>query len=242
MISVIIPAYQSSRTIVACLESVLGQHQVDLEIIVVDDGSTDDTLALLAAYHDRITLLTREHSGAAAARNAGAKIAKGEYFFFCDSDVILEPRALNTLERALQKHREVSYAYCSFRFDARLMRGVPFHPQWLRRMNYISTMSLIRAVDFPGFDESLERFQDWDLWLTLLGAGKIGVLVPDVLFRTIPRKGISSKADTLRVSEHVVRAKHQLPEPTRLERWRWKLELAYIRFTSSRRDSQIPND
>jgi len=60
-------------------------------------------------------------------------------------------------------------------------------------MPYITTTSLIRAKDFPGFDESLKKFQDWDLWLTMLEQGKIGVWIPEVLFSAKPRKaGIST--------------------------------------------------
>ena len=60
-------------------------------------------------------------------------------------------------------------------------------------MPYIMTTSLIRAKDFPGFDESLKKFQDWDLWLTMLEQNKTGVWVPEILFSVAPRKsGMSS--------------------------------------------------
>jgi glycosyltransferase involved in cell wall biosynthesis len=225
MISVIIPVFQSSRTIVQCLDSVFGQRDVEFEVLVVDDGSTDDIQSLLLPYRSRIGLYLREHQGACSARNFGAKQAAGEYLYFCDSDIVLEPDALAKFKKALVDHPEAAYAYCPFRFDSRFMRGIPFSATWLKRMNYISTMSLVRTKDFLGFDESLGRFQDWDMWLSMLEVGKRGILVPDPLFRTLPRKGISSSGANRVEAENIVRMKHHLQVPSNLDRVLWKLQL-----------------
>jgi hypothetical protein len=96
---------------------------------------------------------------------------------------------LATLLAALQGTPEASYAYCSFRYGLKTFRLWPFDGDRLRQMNYIHTSSLIRRADFPGFDESIRKLQDWDLWLTMLESGRCGVWVPQVLFTAIPHKG-----------------------------------------------------
>lgn len=94
--------------------------------------------------------------------------------------------------RALREHPEVSYVYSAFRFGWKTFRSFPFDPDRLRRMPYIHTTSLIRRVHFPEFDESLKRFQDWDLWLTMLAHGHVGIHIPEVLF-TVRSGGTMSR-------------------------------------------------
>lgn len=231
MISVIIPTFQSAKTIIQCLESVLSQHGPAIEIIVVDDESTDATLELLRPYQSRLMLFSIEHAGASAARNFGAQKARGQKLFFCDSDVVLSPDALERLSARLDEHPESSYSYCGFRFDERSMPAVPFSQYWLKRINFISTMSLVRTNDFVGFDEQISRCQDWDFWLTMLEQGKRGTPEFGELFYTLPRQGISSNPQNRRVAERLVRVKHHLPIPSRIQEHLWRIGFwLYRRF------------
>ncbi|MDF1643113.1 MAG: glycosyltransferase [Pseudomonadales bacterium] len=86
LVSVVIPAYECERYIVEALDSVFAQDYVNLEVIVINDGSTDTTLELLKEYKHKITILDQSNSGSAVARNAGMAIAKGDYIAFLDSD------------------------------------------------------------------------------------------------------------------------------------------------------------
>lgn len=191
-LSVIIPAWNSEDTIAPCLDSVFAQTMTDVEVIVVDDGSTDRTIERCAPFRDRITLISEVHRGSNGARNRGWRDARGEYLLFLDSDLILRPDAFTLLLLALVAQRGASYAYCSFRHGFKLFRLWPFDPARLRRMPCIPTFSVVRAADFSGFDESIGRLQDWDVWLTMLERGKIGVWVPEVLMTMKRRKqGIS---------------------------------------------------
>ncbi len=194
-ISVIIPCYQHAATIGRCLDGVFAQTHHELEVIVVNDGSADGTLAALKPYEGRITLINQENRGGAAARNRGFAASTGELVIFCDADVLFRPDALEKMAAALANHPDASYAYSSFRFGWKKFRLWRFDPDKLKKMNYIHTTSLIRRGHFPGFDESLKRFQDWDLWLTMLEKGRVGVWIPETLFRVVTRKkGISSWA------------------------------------------------
>lgn len=231
LISIIIPAYQAEREIASCLTSIFRQTLQDFEVILVNDGSTDGTLAAAEPFRNRITIINQENRGRNPARNRGAAGAHGRFLLFCDVDIILDPRFLEHLHAALGLHPDASFAYSSFRFDWKLFRCGPFSADRLRSRNYIHTTSLIRAEHFPGFDEAIRRFMDWDLWLTMLEAGHTGVWVPDVLFQIktrheglsqwmprfmhrIPwnRLGIRIPAlERYRDAERVIRAKHHLP-------------------------------
>ncbi len=188
-VSVIIPTYQHAREIGQCLDSVFAQTFRDFEVIVVNDGSTDRTLEVLKPYSDRITLINQVNRGGNAARNRGFDASQGDFVLFCDADIVMRPDCLETMMRTLAADPAASYAYCSFRFGWKKFRLWPFDADRLRRLNYIHTTSLIRRPHFPRFDEAIRRLQDWDLWLTMLEQGHVGVWIPHYLFKAIPHEG-----------------------------------------------------
>jgi len=188
-ISVIIPTYQHAREIGLCLKSILAQTFGDFEIIVVNDGSTDDTIETLKPFMGRIKLINQENRGGNAARNRGFREAKGRFLLFCDADIIMRPDFLEQMLSSLGEHPKASYAYSSFRFGWKAFKLWPFDGEKLKQMNYVHTTSLIRREHFPGFDEKVRRLQDWDLWLTMLEQGHTGVWIPKFLFRCLPHKG-----------------------------------------------------
>lgn len=120
---------------------------------------------------------------ASVKRNRAAVQASCPYLFFCDDDTILDPECLAVMLDKLNHNRRAGYAYCDYIHIAHPRRGTgihrakPFNARRLREDNYISTMSLIRHDVFPGFDETLERFQDWDLYLSFLDKGIEGIYV-----------------------------------------------------------------
>ncbi len=104
LISVIIPVYNRETMIEECLRSVLGSSYRHLEVLVIDDGSTDGTLALcqkIQAQDDRIRILQGPHAGVSKARNMGLDAAVGQYIFFIDSDDAIHPELLELLHRGL---------------------------------------------------------------------------------------------------------------------------------------------
>jgi len=184
-ISVIIPTYQHAATLPRALDSLFAQTRQPDEVLVVDDGSTDATVEVLAPYRERIAYLYQANQGAPSARNRGFEQSTGELVIFWDADVIGEPTMLERLEDALRETSEAAWAYSSFWWGRRLFQGRPFSAEALRSQNSIHTTALIRREDFPGFDESLKRFQDWDLWLTMSEQRKVGVFVNEVLYRVL---------------------------------------------------------
>ena len=193
MISIIIPTYNDAPVLGRCLDSVFAQTLQDFEVIVVNDGSTDHTAEVLDPYRERLTVINQENQGRNPARMNGFAQSQGQFLIFLDSDIVMRPNMLELLHQALIDHPETSFAYSSFRFGGKLFKGFEFDPIKLRQMNYIHTSALIQREDFPGFDPEIMKFQDWDVWLTMLAKGKSGVYVDQILFDASVDKQALSK-------------------------------------------------
>ncbi|MFC1663209.1 glycosyltransferase family A protein [Patescibacteria group bacterium] len=180
-LSVIIPTYNQVILLKKTLESLRQQSYEDFEIIVVDDGSTDDTGTFIKSQ-EGIIYLKQNNSGPPVARNSGAKIAQGDYLLFCDSDVIIYKNMLSVMVSELNNNPDINFVYGGFKYGRKTFSALPFNIDRLKKMNYISTMSMLRKKYFPGFDEKLLRYQDWDLWLTMVEDGSIGKPINDILF------------------------------------------------------------
>lgn len=175
LVSIIIPAYNASRYIREALESALRQTQKNVEIIVVDDGSTDNTIEYIQSYGDRVRLIEQSNKGAASARNLGAKEARGLWLAFLDADDVWAPEKL---ERQISGIGGRNWSYTDMEFIGGVNDGLrdsqftkKHEAQVLKELvqgNFISTSTvLIKRETFEesgGFDESLRSIQDWELW------------------------------------------------------------------------------
>ncbi len=180
LVSVIIPTHNRADRVVGAVESVLSQSETAHEVIVVDDGSTDDTRARLAPYRDRIRLEARQHRGVSSARNHGAGVARGDWLAFLDSDDEWLP---DKLARQCAFHRaqpEISISQTGeiwIRNGVRVNpckhhakpRGDIFEPSLERCLVSPSAVMLRRDLfrEAGGFDEGLPVCEDYDLWLRL---------------------------------------------------------------------------
>ena len=182
-ISVIIPAYNAEKTIQQCLKSIFAQTFKDFEIIIVNDGSTDKTVEVLQQYQGKVKIINQSNAGAAAARNKGVQDCNAPFIIFCDDDITMKPNMLEIMHQTLQDNPNASYAYSAFKFGFKKFSLWPFDAEKLKQMPYIHTTSLIRHEHFPRFDESLKRFQDWDLFLTMSEQGHVGKFIPKTLFK-----------------------------------------------------------
>jgi len=115
LVSVVIPCFNAEAYIADTLDSVFAQNNAELEIIVVDDGSTDDSISILNRYRERIRLLTQPNMGVSAARNRGTEIASGYYIQYVDSDDLLAP---DTIEKriALMQESGADVVYTNWRY------------------------------------------------------------------------------------------------------------------------------
>lgn len=187
MISIIIPVYNQAKHLNKCLASIFNQIYENYEIIVVNDGSTDKIDEVMGNHKKllgiKLIYLEQKNQGANAARNAGSWHAAGEFLLFCDADTLMKPKMLANMRETLKNNPNASFCYSSFAWGSKIFKLWPYELQRLKRMPYINIASLIRKQDFPGFDERLKRFQDWDLWLTMAERGCCGIWLDQVLYQ-----------------------------------------------------------
>ncbi len=187
MISIIIPVYNQAKALNRCLASIKNQNYDNYEIIVVNDGSRDNFYEVIEKYKNiftyKLEYISQDNAGANAARNAGARRARGEFIIFCDADIEMYPDMLKIMKGALRHHPEVGFVYSSFLWQSKKFRLFPYSEEKLKQGPYINTSSLMWREYFPGFDEKIKRFQDWDLWLTMLENGHKGFWIDRVLYR-----------------------------------------------------------
>ena len=189
LVSVIIPTYNRAREVGPAIESVAAQTYAPLEIIVVDDGSTDDTLAVLRRFEERVHVIGQQNSGPATARNTGVRASQGEVIAFLDSDDLWLPgkieRQVKVLERAgssvccCVSNMELCFVDGRHHtsFDSARIRSWHQEGIWLNPAEVLATRFLmfnqgvaIRREAFEkagGFDEQLRVLEDYDLALRL---------------------------------------------------------------------------
>jgi len=152
-----------------------------------------------------------EGRGANWARNEGFKSVDTEFVLFSDNDINWHENAVESLLEALESHPEASYSYGAYEMGGEMYCDMEFDDNVLRLSNFISTMSLVRTKDFPGFDENIKRFQDWDVWLTMLADNKKGVYCGRTIFDTKIRDGITYNGKVgIREAFIAIKAKHHI--------------------------------
>jgi len=178
LVSIVIPAYNRAWCLAEAVDSVLAQDFRDFELIVVDDGSADDTPQLLERYGDAIRVLRRENRGVSAARNAGIAAARGGLIAFLDSDDLWLPGKLSRQVAFFTSHPEALICQTE---EVWVRNGRRVNPgkRHLKRGGMIFEPSLELCLVSPSavmvrrelferaglFDESLPACEDYDLWL-----------------------------------------------------------------------------
>lgn len=185
-VSVIITCYNYARFLGEAIESVLHQTYQPLEIIVVNDGSTDDTIGVCRQYP--VTLVNQAHQGVAIARNRGVYLAKGDYGLFLDADDRLHPFFIQRTVNVLSETPGLALVYTHARLfgsQEGIVISREYDPFALMKGNYIFVTALFKRDVFElcgGFDPALPFLEDWDLWLAFAEKGYRGQLWPEPLF------------------------------------------------------------
>ena len=191
--SVIIPTYNRWPLVAEAVDSVLAQSFQDIEIIVVDDGSTDGTTNRLAKFDGRLRLFTTTRRGVAAARNFGVSQAQGCYVAFLDSDDFWLPGKLETQIAFLDRHPEIQICQTDeiwvrngVRVNPKAMHRKPSGDIFVRSLDLclispsavMMTRELFQRIG--GFDESFPVCEDYDLWLRVTSVYSVP-LIPEAL-------------------------------------------------------------
>jgi glycosyltransferase involved in cell wall biosynthesis len=219
LVSVVMPAYNSARYIAQALDSALEQDYPALEIVVVDDGSTDDTVNIVTRYGDKVRLLSQKNQGSAAARNFGIREARGKYIAFLDADDAWWPHKIRHQVAAMiqggykmaysrfiwwhpdahgqhtQPETEFAQAHNPNLSSAVIVTGWTYAELLLDCIVWTSTVIVEKTeIEKAGFfDETLRKGQDYDLWLKLSRQVEMaGLEIPTALYRIHPASITSS--------------------------------------------------
>lgn len=215
LVSVLIPCYNAGRWVAEAIQSCLDQTYRPIEIIVVDDGSTDESRQIVSGFvaggKSSIRLIEGQHQGAAAARNRGFAVSRGRYVEFLDADDLMSPRKIE-LQAAAATHspeavlcgpslwlRQSNGCWKTEQPTQHMSRTGDFVHEWLAG-NFFASHSFLWprkvVVKLGGWDESLSSFQDGDLFMRALLQGVQFCFVPEsvVYYRTGHAAGsVSSK-------------------------------------------------
>lgn len=222
-ISIIVPCYNQATYISECLDSVLVQTFKDYEIIVVNDGSTDNSLEILKDYADKypqIKVINQVNQGVCISRNVALSIAQAEYIFPLDGDDKISPNCLEMLYCAMISGKgDVIYSLVRF-FG---IKNTRFHllPVSKRRMlfyNCVVCSAMYRRVDaikYGGYDENMGKgLEDWEFWLNFINDNKRFHLITEELFfyRVVEqsRNQSISKKDNAELHNYIIKKHNKL--------------------------------
>jgi teichuronic acid biosynthesis glycosyltransferase TuaG len=205
LVSIIIPTYNATSYIEEAVGSALNQTYKNIEVVIVDDGSTDGTRSVLDPYikEKKIIYVRQDNKGLAGARNTGMRAAHGEFIALLDSDDMFLPNKIERQVGYLIDHPECGVSYCNIahfyeeepekllKLSYEYYSGDEVFPQLLQE-NFINPLTVVlrrSAIDQVGlFDESYKRSEDWEYWVRLAYRGVRFCYVPEVLAKYRMRK------------------------------------------------------
>jgi len=224
-VSVIIPTYNRAHLLPRAIQTVLNQTYQDFELIVVDDGSTDNTEEIVKSFNDPCIRYIRheENKGAAAARNTGIKAAKGGFIAFQDSDDEWLPEKLEKQMKVFENApAKVGVVYTGFwRIENNKKIYIPF--SWVKQKegnihkellkgNFVTTQSIVARKEcfrkVGMFDEKLPRFQDWELVIRLSKYYNFKCIDEPLLISYYTSESISANNDALIKALKLILSKH----------------------------------
>lgn len=193
MISIVIPLYNKDSCVQKTIDSILAQSFKDFEVVIVDDGSTDESVRIVSSIpDDRIRLISKDNGGPSSARNRGIEVARGEFVAFIDADDIWSPDYLNELVDLIASFPKAviwGFNYSTIQngqvkeSDAKEYRGF-VSEKWDSFPFFFFTSSTCcrrtTLIELGGFDERMVYGEDIDMWFRLLLSGR-GVLDTRVL-------------------------------------------------------------
>ena len=212
MVSVVIPTYNNAQFLPEALDSLLSQTFRSLELIVVDDGSTDDTVDVLKPYAGLLRYIRKENGGPASARNAGIKHARGELIAFQDADDTWLPEKLQLQVDYLREHPEVGVVFSGsvffgtetrqsdclkqrFNVNSGMMFDRLLHDHFVGMSSVVIRRSCLDEIGL--FDESLIGAEDYNLYLRLARKFQFGFLEDRLIMKRLHDGNLSNNLEQM---------------------------------------------
>lgn len=222
-VSVVIPVYNSSKYILSAIDSVFSQDYKNHEIIVVDDGSTDDTCSVIESkYLGKVNIIKIKNSGVSVARNIGINLSNGYYIAFLDSDDLWESSKLAKQVKAIEEDKENGVSYTS-RFiikneniitseERKSWSGFVLNKILIRNFICLSSV-LIKKECFLKcgfFDETLKVSEDYDLWIRVSNRYKFVYLDERLVYYRVTPGSLTKNVSRMIINAHKVFLKNTL--------------------------------
>ncbi|MFZ3197779.1 MAG: glycosyltransferase family A protein [Bacillus mycoides] len=191
IVSIIIPCYNYGDFLEEAIDSCLDSTFQDLEIIVVNDGSTDpDTITVLNKLNKKpkTCVIHQGNKGVSAARNLAIRKSKGKYFLPLDADDKIHPTLIEKGYKILETNSEIGFVTHwtqIFGTENSVLDFPSFDEKILLSQNIVINTSLTRKKawhDVDGYDEKILGYEDWDFWISLVEKGWKGYTIPEILF------------------------------------------------------------
>jgi len=223
LVSVIIPAYNAANFVACAIKSVLDQTMEDFEIIVVDDGSKDYTPRVVEPFlvDSRVRYIHQENRGLPGARNAGAKVSRGEYLAFLDADDSLAPKSLEAMRRRIEESGSawLNVGVLKLEGKSRTIRH-PRFPEGDLLLAILADDFITRSPFYPRkeffaigmYDEEIRMREDWDINIRMIAAGKPFALLDEPLYLYTRTAGSITTGNLHKLffySEKVLRKHHK---------------------------------
>ena len=244
LVSVIIPAYNVGWCVRRALDSVLAQSYRQYELVVVNDGSTDDTGAVLASYADKLRIIEQQNKGMCNARNVGIQAAQGEFIAFLDADDWWLPAKLERQIRLMLSNPEIGYSSTTARVESQtggllnLWQCPHIHGNILKTLfmhhaaiaggcsSVVVRKTLLEKVGL--FDEELRGFEDPDLWIRLAAVTDYACIDEPLVTILRRENSVSRNLEAMRDSSLKSIRKNRTLLPTELQGAFWHDSLAGV--------------
>lgn len=201
LVSIIITCYNYAEYVGEAIESVLGQTYKNIELIVIDDGSTDESVEKMNKYRKSIRVVSRENRGVIYTRNEGVRLSNGKFTMQLDADDTLEPTYVDECVKAAEKD-DLDIVYTQAHLFGRadfVTQHIDFDLEKLKHDNYMHAASLVRKSKMGAdpYDEYLDRlgYEDWDVFLDMCLDGAKAGLVDKPLLNYRKHTDRKSRAD-----------------------------------------------
>ncbi len=248
-VSVIIPTYNHARYVGEAIQSALAQDYDDLEIIVIDDGSTDNTRQVVAQFDHRVRYIWQENKGLSGARNTGIHAARGDYIALLDADDCWLPAFLSSVVARLEADNGLGAVHSGFYFVDGQGKPLPqievstvpddqMYDRLLDGEFFVPAAVLVRRKCFERvglFDETLRASEDWDMWLRVAREFRFGGISQPLLHYRIHGNNMSADPEyMLRYQLMVVEKHFGLPDgpPETWPRERQRAYAAVYRYAA----------